>query len=90
MTVIVSDDPGEYQALHEALLRDLRLCRRKVAIKDFEEISIARACILFVLVEVRRAREEGFSLGGAQGKFALARREGQWFEPTGQHPSTHI
>lgn len=34
--------------------------------------------------------EEGFSLGGAQGKFALARRNGQWFEPTGQHPSTHI
>lgn len=38
----------------------------------------------------RRSVEEGFSLGGAQGKFALAQREGQWFEPTGQHPSTHI
>lgn len=38
----------------------------------------------------RQPIEEGFSLGGAQGKFALARREGQWFEPTGQHPSTHI
>ncbi|SEB98832.1 serine/threonine-protein kinase HipA [Paramicrobacterium humi] len=38
----------------------------------------------------RRPVEEGFSLGGAQGKFALARREGRWFEPTGQHPSTHI
>jgi serine/threonine-protein kinase HipA len=37
-----------------------------------------------------RLVEEGFSLGGAQGKFALARRDGQWFEPTGQHPSTHI
>lgn len=34
--------------------------------------------------------EEGFSLGGAQGKFALARRDGQWYEPTGRHPSTHI
>ncbi len=34
--------------------------------------------------------EEGFSLGGAQGKFALARRDGKWFEPTGKHPSTHI
>ncbi|WP_458042252.1 MULTISPECIES: HipA domain-containing protein [Bacteria] len=34
--------------------------------------------------------EKGFSLGGAQGKFALARRDGRWFEPTGQHPSTHI
>lgn len=34
--------------------------------------------------------EEGFSLGGAQGKFALAQRDGQWCEPTGQHPSTHI
>jgi serine/threonine-protein kinase HipA len=31
-----------------------------------------------------------FSLGGAQGKFALALREGQWFAPTGVHPSTHI
>lgn len=34
--------------------------------------------------------EEGFSLGGAQGKFALSRRGGQWFEPTGRQPSTHI
>lgn len=31
-----------------------------------------------------------FSLGGAQGKFALARRDGRWFDPTGIHPSTHI
>lgn len=38
----------------------------------------------------RRTIEEGFSLGGAQGKFALARIDGQWFEPTGTHPSTHI
>ncbi|MGM1017192.1 MAG: HipA domain-containing protein [Actinomycetota bacterium] len=37
-----------------------------------------------------RPVEEGFSLGGAQGKFALARRDGQWFEPSGTHPSTHI
>lgn len=38
----------------------------------------------------QRAVEEGFSLGGAQGKFALAHRDGQWYEPSGQHPSTHI
>lgn len=38
----------------------------------------------------RRPVEEGFSLGGAQGKFALSQQDGQWFEPTGQHPSTHI
>jgi serine/threonine-protein kinase HipA len=38
----------------------------------------------------RNPIEDGFSLGGAQGKFALARREGQWFEPTGRHPSTRI
>jgi len=38
----------------------------------------------------RRPIEEGFSLGGAQGKFALTQRNGQWFEPTGQNPSTHI
>jgi len=31
-----------------------------------------------------------FSLGGAQGKFALALRDGKWFAPTGVHPSTHI
>lgn len=37
-----------------------------------------------------RRIEEGFSLSGAQGKFALARLNGQWFEPSGQHPSTHI
>lgn len=38
----------------------------------------------------RRPVEEGFSLGGAQGKFALAQQNDQWFEPTGLHPSTHI
>ncbi|WP_435747258.1 HipA domain-containing protein [Microbacterium sp. PMB16] len=37
-----------------------------------------------------RAVEEGFSLGGAQGKFALALRDGRWFEPSGRQPSTHI
>ncbi|MDZ5145672.1 HipA domain-containing protein [Microbacterium testaceum] len=37
-----------------------------------------------------RAVEEGFSLGGAQGKFALALRDGQWLEPSGRQPSTHI
>lgn len=37
-----------------------------------------------------RAVEEGFSLGGAQGKFALTLRDDQWFEPSGRHPSTHI
>ncbi len=31
-----------------------------------------------------------FSLGGNQGKFALARIDGQWFEPNGRAPSTHI
>lgn len=37
-----------------------------------------------------RAVEEGFSLGGAQGKFALALRDNQWLEPSGRRPSTHI
>lgn len=37
-----------------------------------------------------RPVEERFSLGGAQGKFALAEHDGHWFDPTGQHPSTHI
>ncbi|GAA1733518.1 HipA domain-containing protein [Microbacterium paludicola] len=37
-----------------------------------------------------RAVEEGFSLGGAQGKFALALRDNQWLEPSGRQPSTHI
>ncbi|MDL9981206.1 HipA domain-containing protein [Microbacterium sp. ASV49] len=31
-----------------------------------------------------------FSLGGNQGKFALAQIDGQWFEPNGRAPSTHI
>ncbi len=38
----------------------------------------------------QRTVEEGFSLGGAQGKFALALRDSQWFEPSGRQPSTHI
>lgn len=31
-----------------------------------------------------------FSLGGRQGKFALALRGDKWFEPNGRAPSTHI
>ena len=31
-----------------------------------------------------------FSLGGNQGKFALAKIDGQWFEPNGRTASTHI
>lgn len=34
--------------------------------------------------------ESRFSLGGNQGKFALARIDEQWFEPNGRAPSTHI
>ncbi|OJU46544.1 MAG: hypothetical protein BGN98_05920 [Microbacterium sp. 69-7] len=37
-----------------------------------------------------RAVEEGFSLGGTQGKFALTLRGDRWFEPSGRQPSTHI
>jgi serine/threonine-protein kinase HipA len=42
---------------------------------------------------VPTAQEAGngyFSLGGAQGKFALALRDGRWYDSTGVHPSTHI
>lgn len=34
--------------------------------------------------------ESRFSLGGNQGKFALARIDGGWFEPNGRAASTHI
>ncbi|WP_417562851.1 HipA domain-containing protein [Microbacterium sp.] len=36
------------------------------------------------------ADESRFSLGGNQGKFALAHIDGEWFEPNGRAPSTHI
>lgn len=38
----------------------------------------------------RHDAAHAFSLGGAQGKFALARHGGQWYEPSGFLPSTHI
>lgn len=38
----------------------------------------------------RSAAGQPFSLGGAQGKFALAYKDAQWFEPRGSAPSTHI
>lgn len=31
-----------------------------------------------------------FSLGGAQSKFALAEYDGEWFEPSGAAPATHV
>ena len=37
-----------------------------------------------------RAELHPFSLGGAQGKFALASHDGKWYEATGASPSTHI
>lgn len=37
-----------------------------------------------------RPQTHAFSLGGAQGKFALARHNDQWWEAAGTHPSTHI
>lgn len=37
------------------------------------------------------ARDTGyFSLGGAQGKFSLGNAGNGWYEPTGNHPTTHI
>lgn len=36
------------------------------------------------------AINQPFSLGGAQGKFALSYRDGAWFEASGAEPSTHI
>lgn len=39
---------------------------------------------------VTEATDHRFSLGGAQGKFALAFRAGRWYEPRGAEPSTHI
>lgn len=38
----------------------------------------------------QNSAENAFSLGGAQGKFALALHDGRWFEPSGSYPSTHI
>lgn len=39
---------------------------------------------------VTDAGDHRFSLGGAQGKFALAHRDGEWHDPRGAEPSTHI
>lgn len=38
----------------------------------------------------RRSTAGRFSLGGAQGKFALAREDDQWFQPSGTRATTHI
>ena len=61
------------------------------AVSD-EEIAVRIRAIRDNL-PVPTAEEAGngyFSLGGAQGKFALALRDGRWYDSTGIHPSTHI
>jgi len=58
---------------------DQEIANRIRAIRDDRPVPIAE-----------EAGNGKFSLGGAQGKFALAFREGEWFDPTGIHPSTHI
>ncbi|WP_169514075.1 HipA domain-containing protein [Jonesia quinghaiensis] len=68
--------------------------QRKTALTPITDASIA--------ARIRQIRNDStqwnmkdtaggqFSLGGAQGKFALALVDNQWFEPSGAHPSTHI
>ncbi|QOD44149.1 HipA domain-containing protein [Clavibacter zhangzhiyongii] len=66
---------------------------------DGSLVALADAQIADRIRAIREDREPGagagvrpgqFSLAGAQGKFALARSDGAWHEPTGAQPSTHI
>ncbi len=84
------DAPGSVQVVPEgvtpadagelSVMTDRDIARRVRAILDDPDHW----------VDDTDADESRFSLGGNQGKFALARIDGQWFEPNGRAPSTHI
>ncbi|MFJ5000173.1 type II toxin-antitoxin system HipA family toxin [Microbacterium sp. NPDC088619] len=72
---VVPSDPGELSPL-----TDRDIARRVRAILDDPDHW----------VDDGDDDESRFSLGGNQGKFALARIGGGWFEPNGRAASTHI
>lgn len=65
------------------------------AVSDLSDAAIARRVEAILddpdhWVDDSDEDESRFSLGGNQGKFALARIGDAWFEPNGRAPSTHI
>ncbi|MFS6529527.1 type II toxin-antitoxin system HipA family toxin [Microbacterium aurugineum] len=90
LTHMGEDAPGSVQVVPEhtvpaqagglSLLTEHDIARRVRAILDDPDHW----------VDETDADESRFSLGGNQGKFAIARIDGQWFEPNGRVPSTHI
>lgn len=84
------DAPGSVQVVPEgvvpadagelSVMTDRDIARRVRAILDDPDHW----------VDDTDADESRFSLGGNQGKFALALIDGEWFEPNGRAPSTHI
>lgn len=72
---VVPSDPGELSPLTER-----EIARRVRAILEDPDHW----------VDDSDDDESRFSLGGNQGKFALAKIDGGWFEPNGRAASTHI
>lgn len=84
------DAPGSVQVVPEGQIPSMSGSLSKLTPK---EIS-ARISAIIVdpehWVEDSDDDESRFSLGGNQGKFALAQIDGEWYEPNGRAASTHI
>lgn len=77
---VVAEDVAPDDAGTLSLLADRDVARRVRAILSDPDHWVAAG----------DEDESRFSLAGNQGKFALARIDGQWFEPNGRAASTHI
>lgn len=65
---------------------------KKMRVRSLKEEDIAKR-ILGLSSDNPLGMDEGdfrLSLGGAQEKMALLKREGKWYEPKGQTPTSHI
>lgn len=84
------DAPGSVQVVPEGVVPS-----NAGAVSALSERDIARR-VRAILIDPDHWVDDGdddesrFSLGGNQGKFALARIDGEWFEPNGRASSTHI
>lgn len=83
------DCPGAVQICPEDSVDEVAADRGDLRPVTEEQIG-RRLAALRRDVDAWTVTGERWSLGGAQAKFALVERDGQWFEATGAQPTTHI
>lgn len=89
VTEMGRDCAGAVQICPEDVVEDVAADRGELRPMTDEQIS-RRLEVLRRDVDSWTVTGERWSLGGAQAKFALVERDGQWYQATGAQPTTHI